>query len=391
MISFEKAGALIEGISQPMKTERVDLLNSLYRVLAEDIHSDTSIPPFDKSAMDGYACRKTDLINNLEVIEEIPAGKVPVRVIATNQCARIMTGGRVPEGADFVIQLEHIEEIRPGYICCIKESSNSNICFTGEDIQKDELVIRKDELITPQLVAILAMAGISHPMVYAIPSVAVISTGNELVEPDEMPGNSKIRNSNAWQIMAQTTSLGYRPAYLGIVPDSEELLSDLLFKAIREFDIVLISGGVSVGDYDFVPKVLRQLGVEIIFHGLDAKPGRHMLFGRKGKKVVFGLPGNPVSSFVQFELLIKPLLLKFKGISGKQEIRQISLKHDYLRKKADTISFIPGNYTVEGTVIPLEYHGSAHIHAFREANCIIEIPKGIIMLSKGDLVNVRSL
>ena len=164
-----------------------------------------------------------------------------------------------------------------------------------------------------------------------------------------------------------------------------------LFKAITEYDIILISGGVSVGDYDFVPKVLKQLDVEIIFHGLDAKPGRHLLFGRKGKKLIFGLPGNPVSSFIQFELLIKPLLLKLKGIMKKPEIRQIPLEHEYQRKKADTLSFIPGNFTGEGTVIPLEYHGSAHIHAYSRANCIIEIPKGLTLIRKGELVDVRSL
>ncbi len=391
MISFEKASLLIEDITLPVNTERVDLMNALNRVLAEDIRSDTDIPPFDKSAMDGFACRRADLKNTLEVIEEIPAGKVPVKVIGMNQCARIMTGGTVPKGADCVVQLEHIEEVKPGYIQCIRESSNSNICFTGEDIKKDELVLNKGEIVIPQHIAILAMAGITNPLVYSLLSVAVISTGDELVEPDEIPGNSKIRNSNAWQLMAQATSLGYHPAYLGIVRDREEALAARLFQAISEYDIILISGGVSVGDYDFVPKVLKQLGVEIIFHGLDAKPGRHLLLGKKEKKLIFGLPGNPVSSFIQFEILIKPLLLRLKGIRKKPEIRQIPLELDYQRKKADTLSFVPGSITGEGTVIPLEYHGSAHIHAYRQANCIIEIPKGTMPFKKGELVNVRSL
>jgi molybdopterin molybdotransferase len=366
-------------------------MHSLKRVLAEDNHSDTNIPPFEKSAMDGFACRKADLQNTLEIIEEIPAGKVPLKTIGLNQCARIMTGGMVPEGADFVVQLEHIEEVKPGNIRCVRVSSNSNICYTGEDIKKGEVVLREGELIHPQHVAILAMAGKTKPLVYSLLSVAVISTGNELVEPDEIPQKSKIRNSNGWQILAQAAMLGYHPAYLGIVPDSEESLKALLFKVIGEYDIILISGGVSVGDYDFVPKVLQQLGVEIIFHGLDAKPGRHMLFGRKENKLIFGLPGNPVSSFVQFELLIKPLLSRLKGIRKKTEIRQIPMGIDYQRKKADSLSFIPGIYTGEGYVTPVEYHGSAHIHAYSQANCIIEIPKRITMLTKGELVNVRSL
>lgn len=391
MISFEKASVYIGDLTLPLKTERVDLMLSLNRVLAEDIVSDTDIPPFNKSAMDGFACRKEDLPNTLEVIEEIPAGKVPEKKIGINQCARIMTGAPVPQGADFVMQIEHVEEVSAGFIRRAKESSGSNICLAGEDVQKGEVILNKGEVILPMHIAILATAGVAKPLVYSPYTLGVISTGNELAEPWEFLEKSKIRNSNAWQLMAQATALGYQPDYLGIVPDREDALITVLSKAFARYDILLISGGVSVGDYDFVPVVLKRIGAEIVFHGLDAKPGRHMLFARATKTLIFGLPGNPVSSFVQFELLIKPLLMKIRGVTAIPETRKAIMDAEYIRKKADVLSFIPGKLSEQQHVAPLEYHGSAHIHAYRHANCIIEIPKDVLQIKKGDQVHVRPI
>lgn len=391
MISFEKAYEIVKGSNLKMQAERVDLLLSLNRVLTEDVFSDINIPPFNKSAMDGFACRKIDLKNELEVVEEIPAGKVPEKIIGPNQCARIMTGGMVPEGADFVIQLEHIQQISSISVKRVKESSSSNICYIGEDIKLNEKVLQKGERILPQHIAILASAGVTNPLVNSLPLVAVISTGNELVEPQEKPIQSKIRNSNAYQLMSQTSMLGYNPEYLGIVSDNEADLYKTLLPSINKYNVVLISGGVSVGDYDFVPKVLKQLQVEIIFHGIEAKPGKHLLFGKKDNCLIFGLPGNPVSSFIQFEVLIKPLLVKLIGKSGKSELFQLPMGEDYQRKKADTISFIPGMFSESNSVLPVEYHGSAHIHSYSNANCIIEIPQGLTSIKKGEMVNVRPL
>lgn len=391
MITFEKACNLIEEINVPLITERVDLMGSLNRVLAEDAFSDIPVPPFDKSAMDGFACRRADLDNDLEIIEEIPAGKVPQKAIGLNQCSRIMTGGMVPSGADMVVQLEHTSETVQGHIRCIKKSSSTNICIAGEDIQEGEMVLRKGEILRAQHIAILATAGITNPLVYGPMPLAVISTGNELVEPDVIPEKSQIRNSNGWQILAQATQQGYHPTFLGIVKDNQDELKAIISEAIEKYRIVIISGGVSVGDYDYVPGVLKQLGAECLFHGLDTKPGRHLLFSRKDNTLIFGLPGNPVSSFIQFELLIKPLLDKLKGVNQKQEVRKIPLDTDYQRKSADQLLFIPGKITDEETVIPLEYHGSAHIHAYSRANCIIELPKSLTLIKKGEMINVRSL
>ncbi|MEI8115583.1 MAG: gephyrin-like molybdotransferase Glp [Bacteroidia bacterium] len=391
LISFDKGLEIIKRFVVPLGTERIDLFHALNRTLAEDVFADVSMPPFNKSAMDGYACRKSDMKNTLQVIEEIPAGSVPKKTIGANQCSRIMTGAMVPEGADWIIMKEHIEEVGPNLVLCVRELGNSNICYAGEDVKAGDMVIRKGYVISPAHIAILASVGCVNPLVYNLPSVAVFSTGDELVEPGEIPGISKIRNSNSYQLIAQPQQMGITPEYLGIVPDNEILLKEVLESALEKYDVILISGGVSVGDFDFVPRILKQLDVNIHVHGMNVKPGKHLLFGEKNNHFVFGMPGNPVSSFVQFEVLVKPFLNALMGKTSKETVLHLPLEEDYFRKKADQLFFVPVTITANGTIIPIEYHGSAHIHAYTMAHGIMEIPQGVLNLKKGEISGVRPL
>jgi molybdopterin molybdotransferase len=349
------------------------------------------MPPFNKSAMDGYACRKSDVKNPLQVIEEIAAGCIPTKTIVENQCARIMTGAMVPEGADFVIMKEDIEEIAPNTMLCNRETSKANICYTGEDVKYGDLVLKKGVVILPSHIAILASVGCYNPLVYRMPSVAIISTGNELVEPEEIPGISKIRNSNSYQLMAQTQQLGMTADYLGIVRDDENILKSVLTLAFDKYDVTIISGGVSVGDFDFVPKILKQLNANIQVYGMDVRPGKHLLFGERANHFVFGIPGNPVSSFVQFEVLVKPFLNALMGKTTNESFLHLPLEEDYARIKSDQLLFVPVALTSQGTVLHLEYHGSAHIHAYINAQGIMEIPKGVSIIKKGEIACVRPL
>ena len=389
MISFEEALEIIKEFGQASGTGRIDLFHALNRTLAEDVYSDISMPPFNKSAMDGYACRKSDIKNRLRVVEEIAAGCIPVHIIGENQCARIMTGAMVPEGADFVIMKEDIEEIVRDVVRCTRETSKTNICYTGEDVKEGDLVLQKGSLISPSHIAVLASVGCADPLVYMLPSVAIISTGNELVEPNEKPGISKIRNSNSYQLTAQTQRLGLQPDYLGIVRDDETALKNMLDSALNKYDLIIISGGVSVGDFDFVPKILKELDVNILIHGMDVKPGKHLLFGQKENHFIFGMPGNPVSSFVQFEVLVQPFLNVLMGKTKTQSILYLPLEEDYVRKKGNQMIFVPVTFTKNGTALPLEYHGSAHIHAYVNAQGIMEIPNGISIIKKGEIACVR--
>jgi len=391
MIGFEKALELVISSAKPDSTEVVNLYSALHRVLAKDIFSDTDMPPFDKSAMDGFACRLEDIKTDLEIIEEIPAGRAPKKTIGRNQCARIMTGAMVPEGADYVLMKEDAELVSLDRIHCTKESSRSNICYKGEDVKAGTLVLKKGELISPASIAILASVGCTDPLVFKIPKVAIISTGNELVEPGEKTSVSKIRNSNSYQLAAQLQQLGVTPDYLGIVGDDEESLENVLTPALEKYDVTLISGGVSVGDFDFVPKILNRINVNILIHGMDVRPGKHLLFGERENHFVFGLPGNPVSSFVQFEVLVRPFIYSLMGKNGVESFLHLPLDEDYIRKKGDQLIFVPVTLTCQGTVCPLEYHGSAHIHAYINARGIMEIPKGISIIKKGETACVRPL
>jgi len=391
MIQFEEALTILKSYSIKQKTEHVDLYHALDRILAEDIFSDVAMPPFNKSAMDGFACRKSDLKNPLVVIEEIPAGTTPSKTIGINQCARIMTGAMVPEGADFVVMKEHVETLDADHIRCNRETSHANICLLGEDVKVGDLVLKSGERILPSHIAILASVGCSLPLVYLMPSIAIISTGNELVEPAMKPGSSKIRNSNSYQMYAQIQQMGILPTYLGIVRDDQDSLEKVLASSLQNFNVTLISGGVSVGDFDFVPTILSKLGVDIPFHGMDVKPGKHLLFGEKDNHFIFGMPGNPVSSFVQLEVMVKPFLAGLMGREEENVYCYLPLEEEFVRTKGDQLIFIPALPTGQGTVIPVEYHGSAHIHSYIHARVIMEIPKGILKIKKGEHVRVRPL
>jgi len=211
-----------------------------------------------------------------------------------------MTGAMIPEGADGVIMVEDTKILGNGNIRFIAEESGRNICFKGEDIKEGELVLSTGTYIRPQHLAVLASVGKVNPLVFSRAEVGVLSTGNELVEPVHVPSPSNIRNSNAYQLMAQLIKAGANPHYEGIALDTETSLTVLIRNALDQYDIVLLTGGVSMGDYDYVTEVMDKIGVKILFKSIAIQPGRPTIFGRRGNQFIFGLPGNPVSAFVVF-------------------------------------------------------------------------------------------
>ena len=392
MIKFEEAlDVVLKSVQFTLKSERINFTDSLERILAEDVSSDINMPPFDKSAMDGFACRKADIKNELEVIEVLKAGKIPTKKIGKNQCAKIMTGAIVPEGADCVIMVEHIKITGDNKIQYLKDNTNNNICYFAEDIKKGALVLKKGIGIKPQHIAVMATVGYTQALVYKKPRVGIISTGDELVEPAKIPGKSQIRNSNGYQLITQVSRAGAIPNYIGIAEDSEEVTFTIISKAMKENDIVLLTGGVSMGDFDFVPEIMIKTGVDIKFRSIAVQPGKPTIFGTfKTKSFIFGLPGNPVSSYTQFELLVKPLILKLMGCEELHSILRLPMGAVYRRKKSERKSFIPVNIS-DGKVYPVEYHGSAHIHSYVGANGITSIDIGTEKLEIGELVDVRQI
>ena len=389
MISYEKAFEIIINSAFTLEKESVELAHCLNRVLAEDIKSDIDMPPFNKSAMDGYACRREDFHEFLTVIETIPAGYLPLKTVQKNECSKIMTGSIVPQGADCVVNVENTEITTDNKIRITDSNTPVNICYQGEDIKRGEFVLSHGTLILPQHIAVLANAGISVVPVYKKSRISIITTGSELREPGVPLPDGCIRNSNSYQLIGQVQRMFIEPDYLGIADDTENSLNLLIQKALSGSDVVLISGGVSMGDYDLVPAVLTANQVDILFDRVAMQPGKPLTFGIKDKTAIFAFPGNPVSAFFLFEIMAKPFIYKLMGYYYNTKMFPLIAGVDFKRKRGDRKTFIPIKIE-NGKAFPIEFHGSAHINSLCEAEGIISFPLGVLEIKKGETVSVIS-
>ncbi len=391
MIPLEDALEIVRQNKYLLGTEKVDFRESVNRILREDVVSDIDMPPFDKSAMDGYACRREDLFNELNVVEIIQAGYQPQKELRKNECAKIMTGAMMPEGSDCVIVIEEVEELPGNKIKFKGEKTSKNICVTGEDVVLGQKLISSGTRITAKEIASLALCGHVNPLVSIKPKIGIIATGDEIVEPDLIPKKSQIRNTNSYQLMAQCFQFGCEPKYYGIAIDTEDEISKAIVKAKEENDLVIITGGVSMGDFDLVPAVLIKNGFKILFDQVAIQPGKPTVFGRDGNKFVFGMPGNPVSSFVCFEIFVKEFLAGLMGLNNHTRIFKMRLAKEIKRKKNKRLAWIPVKINSDGKIEPVEYHGSAHINALAFADGITSIPIGVNEIKEGSIVDVRQI
>jgi molybdopterin molybdotransferase len=391
MISFEEAFKIVMKSVFETESETIPFHHSCERILYEDIVSDIDMPPFNRSAVDGYACHRNDLNIELEVVEVIAAGKEPVKNVGGNQCSKIMTGAIVPEGCDVVFMVEESEILQDDKIRFTGIDPKLNISFRGEDVRAGDVILRKARFIQPQDIAIMASVGHTEVIVKKKPIVGIISTGDELIDPSGTPALSKIRNSNSYQLVAQVTRAGGEGVDYGIAPDNEDITYEMIKKAIHESDIIIITGGISMGDFDFVPTVLEHAGVKILFDRVNVQPGKPTTFGVHSKAIVFGLPGNPVSSFIQFELLVRPLINRMMGYNWMPCEHKLPMAVNYERKSSQRLGFIPVIINEKMEVIPVDFHGSAHITALSYSDGVIALKPGIKSLIKGEIVNVRQI
>ena len=319
MISVDEAIRLLDGVLRPLGCESVPLADALGRVLAEEIVADRDFPPSDRSAMDGFAVRSADLPSpgTLRVVGEVRAGANPEghRVGAGEAC-RVFTGAVIPTGADAVVMVERTEEDRSSGIVRIDDTPGvaQHIRRAAQDLRRGDPVLAGGTEIRSAEIAALASVGRVDVPVYRRPRVFVLSTGDEIVPPHETPAAHQIRNSNTPMLLAQVMEAGFEAADLGSAPDRREPLRQKLRLGLAS-DLLLVTGGVSIGDYDLVGEELGKAGVETLFHGVDMKPGKPILAGRRNGRLVLGLPGNPVSAFVGFKLFGEPALRRFSGNS----------------------------------------------------------------------------
>ena len=393
-IKFGSAFEIVMGSARQLGTERIDIDLTLNRVLAEDVVSDIDVPPFNKSTMDGFACRRTDLADELTVIEIIPAGVPPKKRIGPNQCAKIMTGAVVPVGADCVIMVEHTESTGRNRIRFTRSSTETHISPRGENVRKGDVVLRAGCKIGAQHIAVLASHGCVKPLVSLQPRVGIIATGGELVEPSQKPASYQIRNSNSFQLAAQVEGAGAIATNYGTAVDTGEAIDAMVKNAMAENEMLIVSGGVSVGDYDLVRGILKKNSFKLLFERVAVKPGRPTVFGisnRPTPQCCFGLPGNPVSTFVTFELLVKPFLSKLMGHDFVPPVTRRRLEKTITRKGIERDSWVPVVFTEDNKVAWIEYHGSAHINALCEADGLLCVPAGVAEIEEGATVAIRQI
>ena len=403
MITFEQALKIILDAAETKtelpkeQCEYVFLENACGRILQQPIIADRDMPPFHKSAMDGYACKYADLEkgNPMRLLEIIAAGTPPKHKITESCCSKVMTGAMIPEGTECVLMVEDAiqenDSVRtiPHYKLA---RNKTNICLQGEDLRAGARVLAPGTILMPQHIATLAAQGYTDIRVAQKLTVAVISTGDELVEPAVVPSSVQIRNSNGWQLMAQITRAGAIPSYYGIIRDWPEILRSALIQALSENTVIVLSGGVSMGDFDMVPDVLKSMGVKIFFDRVAVQPGKPTVFGilnHQGKsRYLFGLPGNPVSSFIQFELMVRPLLLLLMGASHQTIALRLPMAHAYRRKGAERMAHVPMEIDESGRCRLLNYNGSGHITALNSAQGLARIPLGVLELQENAAVEV---
>lgn len=340
-------------------TERVALSECGGRILAEHVTAEENVPAFDRSPYDGYAFCSADTENasketpvTLKILEEIPAGAFPTKQIVSGTAAKVLTGAPIPEGADAVIMYEKTEFTEEHVTIFSPVSAGANIVRTGEDIKKGAVLAEKGMGIDAGLSATLAAQGIAVPLVYKRPRIALLSTGSELVEAECVPDRGKIRNTNRYMFETVLRQYGCETMYLGIAGDSEEEISELILRGLAECDAVVMTGGVSVGDYDLTPAAMERAGVELLFRGVDMKPGMACAYGVKDGKMVCGLSGNPASSLVNFYAAALPMLKKLAGWKEyRTEEIQVTLLGDF-KKKSPKDRFLRGKLRfLDGTAV----------------------------------------
>ena len=384
MISLEEALKIISGFAKTEnETEKVALSDSLHRVLGANVFADTDFPSFDKSAVDGYAILKSDINNSLQVIEFIPAGKKPEKKILPGTCSNIMTGAMIPEGAEMVVMKEDVV-VNGNEISITNPNSKENILLQGEDVEKGSLLLKKGIEISPAIIGLLASAGVSEPVVFKKPLISILATGDELVNPNEIPEPPKIRNSNSAQLEALATESGAKTIHSAQVGDDKQLIFEAVRNSLINSDIVVITGGASVGDLDFTAEVFEKLEAKIHFTKIAIQPGKPALFATVGNKLLFGLSGNPVSSFVQFQLFVKPVIQALTGRNFEPKEIKIPISIDQKRKRAERQLFFPVKFTEKMEAEPIDYHGSAHLNAYQSADGMAYFPVGIYEIKKGD-------
>jgi molybdopterin molybdotransferase len=380
MISFKKARDIISACAPFKKVKKVRLENAWNRVLAEDTPAAIDGPDFDKSVVDGFAVCGCDILRApvvLKILEHIPAGKVPAKKIAGGTCSMIATGAMMPRGACAVVMKEDCRIVDRSHVKVLKKiRPKENVYKKAKDFKKGDLLLKKGSALDMAKIALLASQGLATVPVYEAPAIAILTTGDEVIEPGFKKKPGQIWNATGAMLAHALAIMNIKPRYLGIAKDDPKVL----LKKIREgltYDCLIITGAVSMGERDFVPQLLRKLKVSVVFHKVCIRPGKPFLFGRCGRRFIFGLPGNPVSSLVSFLLFVLPAI---ERMSGKKagSVFQKGILTNSVYNETDRLSLFPGRIARKPdhvSVEPIAYSGSSDLLAVSKADCFFVLDR----------------
>lgn len=391
MISVEAAQAIISERITVQPCELIPLDEAAGRVLAQDVVADMDMPPFDRARMDGFALRAADATTvpaRLRVIGGVAAGSSFAGTIRPGEAVRIMTGAPLPVGADAVQKIEACET--DGSWVTIRQSVRvgENVTSRGSEARRGDVVLRSGTGIGPPEMAVLASFGYARVKVARRPLVGIISTGSELVPVEALPSPAQIRDSNSFSVSAYVQLAGACPRRFGMVVDDERMTAEIISRALAEVDVLVLTGGVSMGDYDLVKAALGRLGATLLFEKVCVHPGKPTVFALLQGKPIFALPGNPVSVAVTFLLFVYPAVRQMMGARDRfLAIVEARLLGD-VRRAPDRRSYLPGRLRIESggaCVQPLKWGGSSDFVAFVSANALIVVPEEVIALPQGAL------
>jgi molybdopterin molybdotransferase len=377
---------------QSLPTETVPVLQSVGRIIAEPVSLDTDQPPFDRSMRDGYAVKARDVKDvpaSLRCVAEIRAGDCASLQVREGQAVQIMTGAPLPLGADAVVMVEYTRQLDHENIRILKSvRPGDSIAPRGSEHKAGEQIIGIGKSISSIELAVLASVGKSRVKVFRRPAVSILATGDELVDVNESPGPGQIRNSNSFSLYAQVLKCGALPRFLATAKDNLSGLKDQMQQGLAS-DVLLVSGGVSMGKYDLVEQAFRELGIEAHFTSVSLRPGKPTVFATLGERYVFGLPGNPVSTFVTFELFVKPVLNKLQGVTADNlSLVKAVLQHEVTDKSGRT-SFLPARVFYRSgnlEAFPVYWKGSADIFGMVGANGFVIVPLEVTRINAGEQV-----
>ncbi len=386
MIKVEDAIAIIEANSKKMSTKLIPVSKALGYVLAEKVISPIDMPPFRQSAMDGYAFTHS-IRHQYDIIGTSQAGDHSNIKLKNTEAIRIFTGAFVPDNADTVVMQEHVMANKDSILIATMPEKLSNVRPKGEQIAKDEVVFEANTLITPAAIGFLACLGITEVEIYKKPKVAILVTGNELVQPGKKLKKGKIFESNSFMLEAALETIGIKKTKVYRVKDNLKATKNALKSILKKYDVVLISGGISVGDYDFVKEALLQNGVQELFYKINQRPGKPMFFGSKNETLVFALPGNPASSLTNFYIYVSPAIKNKLGFSEIHKTKVVRKLNSDIKNSTGKTLFLKAKYD-ETKVTVLDGQSSAMLNTFAVANSLLIVPEDIQEYKKGQLVTL---